>query len=96
MNLFRIFSRQTSAPVARERLQILLAHERKSICNQDLVATLQKEVMAAICKHIAIDADKVEVKMHQRDAVSVLEIDIEIEANAWKDGVPRGDRSLAA
>lgn len=52
--------------------------------------------MAAICKHIAVDADKVEVKMHQRDAVSVLEIDIEIEPEVWNDVTARGTGSLAA
>lgn len=82
MNLFRIFGRGNSAPVARERLQILLAHERRSACNPDLLAVLHKEVLNAISKHVAVDPDKVEVKIHSKDSMSVLEIDIEIEAAA--------------
>lgn len=80
MNLLKIFSRRTSAPVARERLQILLAHERRSICNSNLIAILHKEVLAAVSKHIEVDPDKVEINMRQRDTVSLLEIDIEIDA----------------
>lgn len=82
MKLFRIFGRGASAPAAKERLQILLAHERSSACDSDLLAVLQKEVLKAISKHVAIDTDKVEVKLHRREAMSMLEIEIEIEAEA--------------
>lgn len=85
MNLFGLFSRQRgTAPVARERLQILLAHERKSMRDSDLVAALHKDVIAAISKHIEINPDKVQVKMHRRDEMSMLEIDIEIGDDAVK------------
>jgi cell division topological specificity factor len=87
MNLFRIFGRQTSAPVARERLQILLAHERRSACNSDLISVLHKEVLEAISKHVAVDPDQVEVKIHRRETISVLEIDIVIETVAANDQI---------
>lgn len=96
MSLFNIFGRRTSAPVARERLQILLAHERSSVCSSDLVAVLHKEVLAAISKHIEIDPDKVEIKMRQRDKVSLLEIDIEIDAPRAKEQTSPGAASAAA
>jgi cell division topological specificity factor len=79
MNLLGIFGRRGSAPVARERLQILLAHERNGGCSSDLIAALHKEVLVAISKHVHVDPDKVDVKMHRRAAMSLLEIDIEIE-----------------
>ena len=91
MNLLKIFSRRTTAPVARERLQILLAHERKSACNSDLISVLHKEVLQAISKHIAIDPDKVDVTIHRRDTVSVLEIDIAIDSDAAQDRI--GERA---
>jgi cell division topological specificity factor len=95
MNLFRIFNRPTSAPIARERLQILLAHERRSTCNSDLIAILHKEILAAISKHISVDPDKVEVKMHRREEVSLLEIDVEIETPAADEDI-RGAGGKAA
>jgi cell division topological specificity factor len=80
MKLFKFLDRRSSAPVARERLQILLAHERASVCNANLVALLHKEVLAAVCKHIEIDPERVEVNLRERDKVSLLEIDIEIDS----------------
>lgn len=83
MSLFGLFGRRAAtAPVARERLQILLAHERKSARDSNLIAILHKEVLAAISKHIAVDPEKVMVKMHRKEDVSLLEIDIEMEADA--------------
>jgi cell division topological specificity factor len=79
MSLFGFFNRRTSAPVARERLQILLAHERANNgASSDLVQVLQDEILAVIKKHMAIERDKVLVKLDRGSAVSTLEIDIEM------------------
>lgn len=78
MSLFRFFNKQPSAPKARERLQVLLAHERASEGHSDLVAVLREEILAVIAKHIQIDRDKVSVKMDRGDQMSTLEVDIEL------------------
>ena len=78
MNLFSLFRNRGTAPVARDRLQILLAHERTIAGGSDLVAILREEILAVIKKHISVDAEKVMVKMDRGDAVSTLEVDIEI------------------
>ena len=78
MSLFRFFSKPASAPQARERLQVLLAHERASHEHSDLVAVLREEILAVIAKHIQIDRDKVSVKMHRGDQMSTVEGDIEL------------------
>jgi cell division topological specificity factor len=78
MNLFNLFRSRATAPVARDRLQILLAHERTISGGSDLVAILREEILAVIKKHISVDAEKVMVKMDRGDAVSTLEVDIEI------------------
>lgn len=82
MSIFRFFSKQTSAPTARERLQVLLAHERASVGHSDLVAMLREEILAVIAKHVQVDGDKVTVKMDRGETVSTLEVDIEIPLNA--------------
>ena len=83
MSFFTFFSKKTSAPMARERLQILLAHERATVGGQsDLVTQLREEILAVIAKHVQIDRDKVNVKMDRGDKVSTLEVDIEIPLNA--------------
>jgi cell division topological specificity factor len=80
MSLLRFFQRSGTAPVARDRLQILLAHERAATGRTDLVAILREEILAVIRKHITVDNDKVQVKMDRGAGVSTLEVDIEIPA----------------
>src|SRR5208283_1239122 len=55
MSLFRFFKPRGTAPVARERLQILLAHERVALGPRDLVAILRDELLATIKRHVEID-----------------------------------------
>jgi cell division topological specificity factor len=78
MSFLNFLNRGRSAPVARDRLQILLAHERALSGRTDLAAVLQKEILAVINRHIAIDQDKVVVKLDRGEHVSTLEIDIEM------------------
>jgi cell division topological specificity factor len=79
MNLVSLFRRRSSAPVARERLQVLLAHERASMGGKsDLLMKLQEEILAVISKHFTIDRDKVQIKLDRGASVSTLEIDVEV------------------
>ena len=78
MNLFDLFKRRGSAPVARERLQVLLAYERKNRNQPDLVAILREEIMAVITKYVRVDQNHVRVAMDRGDRMSTLEIDIHI------------------
>ena len=79
LNLMRLLGRRTgSAPVARERLQILLAHERGMLGQPDLVGILREEILAVVSRHVTLDPDKVMVKMDRGESVSTLEVDIEL------------------
>jgi cell division topological specificity factor len=82
MSMFSLFRRQSSAPIARERLQILLAHERSVRGQSDLLAVLREEILAVIEKHFPIERENVQIKMDRGDAVSILEIDVEIPNSA--------------
>jgi len=79
MNLLRFLnSRNASAPVARERLQILLSHERSLRGQPDLLGVLREEILAVVARHVVLDPDKVIVKMERGESVSTLEVDIEL------------------
>ena len=84
MSLFRIFSGRSvpapipTAPIARERLQILLAHERGMRGQPDLLMQLREEILAAVSRHVALDPDKVIFRMERGKLVSTLEVDIEL------------------
>jgi cell division topological specificity factor len=83
MSLMSFFSRRSTAPVARDRLQILLAHERGIVGGKsDLVALLREEILAAIGRHVTVERDKVQIKLERGDSISTLEIEVEIPSPA--------------
>ena len=86
MNLFGLF-RPGSAHVARERLQILLAHERNARSQPDLLSVLREEILAVVSRHIAFEPERVQIKMDRGKSVSTLAVDIEI---------PNGPRTSGA
>jgi len=82
MSVLTFFNRRGSAPVARERLQLILAHERAENGRTDLVITLREEILAVIAKHITVERDKVQIKLERGEGVSTLGVDIEFPVEA--------------
>jgi cell division topological specificity factor len=81
MSMLRLFSSRpapATAPIARERLQILLAHERVTRNQPDLLMVLREEILAVVSRHVALDPEKVIVRMERGRNVSTLEVDIEL------------------
>jgi cell division topological specificity factor len=96
MSLFAFLKSRGTAPVARERLQILLAYERVALGPRDLIAILRDELLATIARHVEIDPDKLLVRMDHSGDVSTLEIDVEIPSAAIVSMATRADRSNQA
>jgi cell division topological specificity factor len=80
INLLALFRRERTAPIARERLQVLLQHERMAGGHSELLNQLREEILEVIAKHITVDRDKVNVKLDRGADVSTLEIDVEMPA----------------
>lgn len=79
MRILNLFRRNGSAPVARERLQILLSHERAEVGQPSmLVIELREEILAVVARHFPIDPDQVSVRMERGQSLSLFEIEIEI------------------
>lgn len=83
MKILSFFRRQffgchESAPQARERLQILLSHERAASRQPDLLAILQEEILATIARQITVERENVRVRIDRGAMVSTLEIDVDI------------------
>jgi cell division topological specificity factor len=95
MTLFNLFRRRSSAPVARERLQILLSHERSAHGQSDLIGILREEILAALRKHITVDEDNVEIRMDRGAKLSTLEIEVAIPHSARMSEAASG-RGIAA
>ena len=102
MNLFDFFrrQRQTPAQAAKERLQILLAHERVDTSGPDYLPLMQKEILEVVKKYLPVhfDGDKVEVKMERGSDISTLEVNIELPGakTLAKRQPPRGPASALA
>jgi cell division topological specificity factor len=95
MKLLRLFGgRDTSAPVARERLQILLAHERGLLGQPDLLVTLREQILAVVSRHVKLDPDKVIVRLERGKTVSTLEVDIEVP-NDFEKSKAASERRMA-
>ena len=77
MNVFRSVQLAASAPVARERLQILLEYERKLGSQIDLFGVLREEILAVISRHI-VDPERVEVTVDRGAKFSTLGVNIEL------------------
>ncbi len=66
----------SSAHIAKERLQVIVAHERIQQGGIDFLPMLQKEITAVIAKYVNIGADEVKVDFEQHGDRSVLELNI--------------------
>jgi cell division topological specificity factor len=78
MSVVSLFRSRGSAPVARERLQILLSHERAAFGRRDLLTVLQEEILAAVAKHVTVDQENVQIQMDRGAEGSKLEIGVDI------------------
>ncbi|HWB50123.1 MAG TPA: cell division topological specificity factor MinE [Stellaceae bacterium] len=83
-SLFR--SKPTSASIAKERLKIVLAHERASNRAPDFLPVLQKELLAVVGRYVEISDEGIRVTLGASGDTSTLEINIEIEGGKLKKG----------
>ena len=65
-----------TAAVARERLQIIVAHERSARQHADFLPQMQEEILAVVRKYVPVDQDQVEVQLDQKGRCSVLELNV--------------------
>lgn len=84
MSLFDfIFTKKpSSAVIAKERLQIVLAHERAGRNSPDFLPLLQKELLAVVAKYIPVKDDMIHVSLGKAGHASVLEINVEMPGDA--------------
>lgn len=77
---FLLGEKKKTASVAKERLQIILAHERTSLSSKrpDYLNELQRELVAVISKYVSIKAEDIKVNFERQDDLEVLEVKIEL------------------
>ena len=76
---FLLGERKTSATVAKERLQIILAPERTGRGRQPgYLPAMQRDLVDVICKYVKIDPQDIKVKLERQENLDVLEVKIEL------------------
>ena len=79
---FLLGEKKKTAGVAKERLQIILAHERGGRSKADYLPALQRELIGVISKYVAIDPADIKVNLERQDDLEVLEVKIELPDSA--------------
>jgi cell division topological specificity factor len=81
MRLFDLFfsPHRHSAAIAKERLKIVLAHERAGRHAPDFLPKLQKELIEVVARYVAIREDMIRVNLGKSGETSLLEINIELD-----------------
>jgi cell division topological specificity factor len=78
MNPFHLSASVSSAPVARERLHVLLKYERDLLSQSDFAAVLREEIYAVLGRHVTLEPCKVQVKEFHGATASTVVVGIEI------------------
>ena len=73
MNLSSLFTKRKSAVVAKDRLKIMLSHERVN-CNLPYLEDLRNDIIEVIKKYTKVE--DVKIKSENSKNLDILEIDI--------------------
>jgi len=71
-----------SAAVAKERLQIIVAHERRRAHSPDFLPRLQKDILEVVRKYLPIDEEQIKLSIDSRGDCEVLELNISLSENS--------------
>lgn len=68
--------KKKTANVAKDRLQILLAHERSERNAPEYLPQMRDEILAVISKYVDIDQDQLQISIDEANGFEVLELNL--------------------
>jgi len=71
-----ISNKKNTASIAKERLQIIVAHERGKREQPDYLPQLQQDILEVIRKYFPVGQDQVQVQLDKNADCSVLELNV--------------------
>ncbi|APD48378.1 cell division topological specificity factor MinE [Synechococcus sp. CS-602] len=75
----RLLGRQTaSATTARQRLQLVLAHDRSDL-NPELLEQMRREILEVVSRYVEIDLEEVDVSLETEERVTALVANLPIK-----------------
>ncbi|WP_420797628.1 cell division topological specificity factor MinE [Candidatus Sororendozoicomonas aggregata] len=84
MNLMQLFrsanqsNKEGSASVAKERLQILVAHERISRASHEFLPAMQKDILEVVQKYIEVAQEHINIRLDNEGDCSILEVNVQL------------------
>jgi cell division topological specificity factor len=76
--------RRNTAGIAKDRLKIVLAHERASRDAPEFLPALQKDLLEVVGRYVEIRDDTLRVNVGKSSDTSLLEINVEIDRSLFK------------
>lgn len=81
MNIKQLFStnkQKKSASIAKERLKIIVAHERSLRNGHDFLPNMQKDILDVVQKYFPASQDHININLDRQDNFSVLEVNVQL------------------
>jgi cell division topological specificity factor len=77
---FLLREKKKSANVAKERLQLIIAHERpgQNAASRNYLPALQRELIAVVSKYVKIADEDIQIHLERQDQLEVIEVKVEI------------------
>ena len=74
---FFLSRKKTTANIAKERLQIIVAERRRGDSEPHYLPQLKRDILEVICRYVQIDPEMVSVQLEQREGdISILELNV--------------------
>ncbi|MBK0031622.1 cell division topological specificity factor MinE [Erwinia sp. S43] len=83
---FFLSRKKSTANIAKERLQIIVAERRRGDSEPQYLPQLKKDLLEVICKYVKIDPEMLSVKLDQKEGdISILELNVTLPESEEAD-----------
>lgn len=97
LSFFRTKKTPATASLAKERLQVLIAHERTDRDGPDYLPMLKQDILDVIKKYVSVGEDQVSVQLDTQENCDVLELNITLpEEDDIKSSTKKPDAKAPA
>lgn len=87
LDYFRLSRPRSSAAVAKERLRIIVEHERHlGSTTLSYLPMLQQELLAVVRKYVIIEDDKISINLEKDGDYEILELNITLPEMEGRQG----------
>lgn len=93
LSFFRTATDDTSAKLAKDRLQVLIAHERSDRNGPDYLPQLRQDILEVIKKYVKVGDESLTVQLETQDDCDILELNITLPENDRRKAIEPSDEA---